>query len=222
VTVDELRPGLWRWTARHPEWTPEEGGPDGWDAEVGCIYSEAPDAVVLIDPLVPGEDAERDRFWRALDHDVARLGRPVAILLTTHWHERSAGAVRDRYAEGPGAEIWAAPSFATELAVTGVRAFDSGDPLPGGIEALGTSRPGQLVYWIPEHRALVPGDVLLGDGGGGLRVCPDSWLKGPEAPTEVRQALRALLDRPVEMVLVSHGDPVLDEGRAALAKALET
>lgn len=222
MTVDELRPGLWRWTARHPEWTPEEGGPDGWAPEVGCVYYEAPGVVVLIDPLVPEEDAERERFWRALDHDVERLGRPVAILLTTHWHERSAGVIRDRYARHPGAEIWAASSFAADLAVTGVRTFGPGDPLPGDVEALGTSRPGQVVYWIPAYGALVPGDVLLGNGRGGLRVCPDSWLKGPNAPREVREALGALLDRPVEMVLVSHGDPVLDDGRAALATALST
>jgi hypothetical protein len=38
---------------------------------------------------------------------------------------------------------------------------------------------------------------------------------------ELREALRPLLDLPVELVLVSHGEPVLEHGRAAIAAALE-
>jgi hypothetical protein len=34
--------------------------------------------------------------------------------------------------------------------------------------------------------------------------------------------LRPLLDLPVEMVLVSHGEPVLRDGRNALARALKS
>jgi hypothetical protein len=37
---------------------------------------------------------------------------------------------------------------------------------------------------------------------------------------ELRDALRPLLDLPVELVLVSHGEPVLAQGRDALAEAL--
>lgn len=220
VDVQKLGPGLWRWTCRHPAWTPDEGGPDGWDAEVGCVYYEAPDAVVVIDPLVPPEPAERERFFTALDRDVDRLTLPVAVLLTTHWHERSAVEIRDRYAPRAGAAVWAAQSFASQLAALPTVAFVEGDPLPGGIRAIPTSRPGQLVYWLPGPRALVPGDLLLGDGTGGLRVCPDSWLTGPDAAAGVRRALRPLLDLPVEMVLVSHGAPVLTEARRALGAAL--
>jgi hypothetical protein len=33
--------------------------------------------------------------------------------------------------------------------------------------------------------------------------------------------LRPLLDLPIESVLVSHGEPVLTDGRAALADALD-
>lgn len=222
MTVEEIRPGLWRWTCRHPDWTPDEGGPDGWDAEVGCVYHETPDAVVLIDPLVPADGTDRERFLRALDRDVERLGLPVAVLLTTHWHERSAGELRDRYASGPGATIWAARTFTADLTMDDVTPFDAGDPLPGGIAAVPTSRPGQVVYWLPAVGAAVPGDLLLGAGEGGLRVCPDAWLADADAPREVRQALRALLDLPIEMVLVSHGAPVLTGARGALTGALGT
>ncbi len=34
------------------------------------------------------------------------------------------------------------------------------------------------MYWLPEPRALVPGDLLIGDGEGGVRMCPESWLRG--------------------------------------------
>jgi hypothetical protein len=37
---------------------------------------------------------------------------------------------------------------------------------------------------------------------------------------ELRAALRPLLDLPVELVLVSHGEPVLTNGRDALSDAL--
>jgi hypothetical protein len=29
VDVTKLADGLWRWTALHPDWTPEEGGQSG-------------------------------------------------------------------------------------------------------------------------------------------------------------------------------------------------
>ena len=78
------------------------------------------------------------------------------------------------------------------------------------------------MVWIPEHRALVPGDRLIADGRGGVRPCPASWLGylpdyGAE---ELRAALLPLLDLPVELVLTSHGDPVLRDGHAAIRAAL--
>ena len=45
MNVHEIAPGLWRWTGFHEE----------WKQDVGSVYLEAPDAVCLIDPLVPGD-----------------------------------------------------------------------------------------------------------------------------------------------------------------------
>jgi hypothetical protein len=42
----------------------------------------------------------------------------------------------------------------------------------------------------------------------------------PLSAAELRALLLPLLDLPVERVLVSHGEPVLHDGRAALARAL--
>jgi hypothetical protein len=38
---------------------------------------------------------------------------------------------------------------------------------------------------------------------------------------EVAVRIRPLLDLPIEVVLVSHGEPVLSRGRQALARALD-
>jgi glyoxylase-like metal-dependent hydrolase (beta-lactamase superfamily II) len=95
--VQKIKPGLWRWTALHPEWTSEEE----WGEEVGCLYQETEDAVTLIDPLIPPEDSAR--FLEALDRDVARAARPVHILITIFWHARSAATLVERY---PGTRVW--------------------------------------------------------------------------------------------------------------------
>jgi glyoxylase-like metal-dependent hydrolase (beta-lactamase superfamily II) len=189
VRVHEIATGLWRWTALHPAWTPADGGPDGWEQEVSCVFYEAPGAIVLVDPLVPMED--RDRFFEALDRDVERIGRPVRVLLTVGHHRRSSGELAERYSGTIG-------------------------EMPAGVQ-IAFDRWGERVYWIPEHRALVFGDVVVGRAGG-LRL-PRTWI-GDEHYDAVVAGLRPLLDLPVERVLVAHGEPVLEEAQAALAAAL--
>ncbi len=214
MQVQELAPGLWHWTALHPEWKPsdaEEG--EGWGHEVGCVYLEAPDSTVLIDPQVPAAPEERKRFLGHLDADVERAGKPVAVLLTVAAHERSAPELAERYS----AEIWAHEREVERYGATADRPFPSGASLPGGVAAVDAAF--EVVLWIPAHAALVAGDILLGSDGGGVRVCPDSWL-GPWSPADVRENLRPLLDLPIERILVSHGEPVLTGGRAALERAL--
>jgi glyoxylase-like metal-dependent hydrolase (beta-lactamase superfamily II) len=214
MEVQKLNDGLWRWTGLHPDWTPAEGGPEGWEREVGCVYCEADDAVVLVDPLVPPED--RDRFWAALDRDVERAGRPVHVLLTVFWHARSAREIADRY----GGEIWAHEQVLKldQREVEPTRTFAFGDALPGGVDARDAARLDEAVFWLPRHRALVFGDVVLG-AADGVRLCPASWRSGSD-DSELKEALRPLLQLPVELLLVSHDQPVLEGGREALARAL--
>ncbi len=89
MDVQRLADGLWRWTARHPNSPNWPGRGPPVPPEVGCVYYEAPDAVVLIDPLLP-ED-EEERFLVYLDRDVGRLGLPVSILLTAAWRRTQLG-----------------------------------------------------------------------------------------------------------------------------------
>ena len=99
MQVREIGTGLWYWTGRHPAWTAADGGPDGWAQEVGCVYYEGPDAVVLFDPLVPMEDPVR--FYEALERDVERAGKPVRVLLTVDAHARSSQELAERYGVEP-------------------------------------------------------------------------------------------------------------------------
>lgn len=202
TSLVELAPGLHRWTARHPDAqpSPKPGGPADWGPDVGCVAYEAPDALLLVDPLVPDD---RPDLRDDLDRLVRGHGRRVAIVTTLRFHRRSREELTRRYD--------ASTSRARKT-------------LPEGVETLQIEGGGETMVWLPQPGALVPGDRIIGDDAGRLRLCPDSWLRylpsGMRAP-ELRAALRSLLDLPVEMVLVSHGEPVLSGGRDALARALE-
>ncbi|MFN8109220.1 MAG: MBL fold metallo-hydrolase [Thermoleophilia bacterium] len=200
MTVQRIDEGLWRWTAPHPGWRSPKGG---WDPEVACVYLECPDAVVVIDPLVPAEPADRERFWRALDGDVARLGLPVLVVVSVRWHARSAAEVAARY---PVARIW------------GPRPTRA--PLAQGLHGIRIPAGREYAMWIPAHRTLVTADTLLGDGAGGLTMCPRSWLPAGRTLDQLRADLAPLLDLDVRRVLTSHGPPVLEGGAAALRSAL--
>lgn len=226
--MTELRPGLFRWALDHPEcppegWISEEGL--HWGPSVGCVYLEMPDALVLIDPLAPvGGTEDADGFWELLESGMTRTGHSLDVILTlaNEWmsHVRSAPEIADRY---PTARVWAPRGTRDEMlkrtsAVTDW--FEPGDPLPGGVEAYSSGLPGEVVLFLPEHRALVPGDVIDGTEDGELCVIPDSWLMEGMTHETQREALRPLLDLPIELVLVSHGEPVLNSGDEALARAL--
>ena len=101
-----------------------------------------------------------------------------------------------------------------------MEAFRPGDPLPAGVQALPTARASEVVYWLPAHRAVVSGDVLLGSADGGVRLCPQSWLPVGKTLDQLADSLSPLLELPVSRVLVSHGEPVLRNGGAALERAL--
>ena len=77
------------------------------------------------------------------------------------------------------------------------------------------------MFWLPDIRTLVPGDRILGAPGGGLRLCPESWLYWVRVDRDgLRSLLEPLLELPIERVVVSHGEPVLRDGHAALRRCL--
>lgn len=196
----EVCSGLWRWSAPHPEWQPD-APPDSsadWPREVGCVLYEASEAAVFIDPLVPADDGET--FWGWADQRIAH--RAVIVLTTIGFHRRS----RDQFVKRYGASTSRARPH-----------------LPKGVQSLPLRGAGETIFWLTEPRALVFGDRIIGEGDGVLRLCPESWLRylpGHVTVDELRELLLALLELPIERVLVSHGEPVLSDGHGALLRAL--
>ena len=192
----EITPGLRRWTAFH----------DHWEEDVGSLAVQTSDGLVLIDPIDPPSEVA------AADH----------VLITVYWHGRSTGTLGAK-------RVWASARSERPLKSRGIEVTDpfrAGNALPGGIRAFQTARSAEVVYWLPDQRAVVVGDVLLGAGAKPrptsepLRLCPERWL-GKGTHDDLRRTLRPLLDLPVERVLVSHGEPILSGGKQALAAALD-
>jgi hypothetical protein len=193
--VTEVAPGLRRWTALHEEWR----------EEVASLAVDTDEGLVLIDPIDPPRG----------------VARPDHVLLTVFWHGRSAGELDVPH-------VWASKRAKRRLQNRGVKvtdAVENGAALPGGIRAFRTARESELVYWLPQQKAVVVGDVLLGAGAkprateDPLRLCPERWL-GKSSHDDLRRSLRPLLELPVQRVLVSHGQPVLRLGKRALTKVL--
>jgi glyoxylase-like metal-dependent hydrolase (beta-lactamase superfamily II) len=83
--VQQLAEGIWWWTAPHPDWTPEQGGPDGWQQDVSSYAFDCGDTFVLVDPQSPPSIVEE-----------LAAGKDVAVVLTCSWHRRSADEVVQR------------------------------------------------------------------------------------------------------------------------------
>lgn len=171
--------------------------------------------VALIDPLLTGNQ------WEQLEEGLG--DRPLHVLLTIHWHARSAAEIASRL---PDARIWAhsrnRAAVARRAPVSDV--FRLGDDLPAGLRALEARPRSEVLFWEPRSRALIAGDALLGDGekGDGLHTCPASWLPESTGLEDLRSSLRPALDLPVEMVLTSHGAPVLRGAKEELARVAAT
>jgi hypothetical protein len=213
-----LAPGLWRWTARHPEWHPRDFG-----AEVASFALTTDDELLLLDPLVP-EGEEGAGVLAELDA-LADGRRAVHVLLTIPYHVRSAGSLSERY----DGRIWGPPTSADKLEdATRFTALEPGaDDAPAGVVAFAIGRPRRTErpLWIPSHRAIAFGDAIVTTPDGDLRLWEQkplderrtAWYRDRFVPTLAR-----LRDLAAERILTTHGAPVLTDGAAALAAALAT
>lgn len=106
--VEELRPGLWTWTAPHPEWHEQP--------VVRSYAVEQDRALVLIDPTAPPAELV--------------AGRDVQVALTCPWHGRSAPELG-----APEAVVETRSGFYPDERVIWLpehRALVFGDSFPGG------------------------------------------------------------------------------------------
>ena len=215
--MQELQAGLWHWRTRHPEW--REGEP--WDPAVSSYALDDGTSLLLFDPLGVPEQLL----------DLARE-RETAVVLTAPWHERDARelgfpvwsphpeTVEDFVAKGytvEQVEAYGGPPDLQWLVNGGGEAhwFWGGDRLPFGIEAFAGWTKHDVALWIDDRRAVVLGDTVA-DFGEGIAI-NTRWLPKDVTREDVAARLRPLLDKPVELVLPSHGEPC---GRDALERAL--
>ncbi|HEY7796052.1 MAG TPA: MBL fold metallo-hydrolase, partial [Gaiellaceae bacterium] len=175
----------------------------GWPEQVASTCVESRGEIALLDPLAPPEDATD--VWERLD-----AKPPTMVVVLKPDHVRDVDLFVRRYgARAYGPWLY----WRTNVPETELEPIEPGVELPGRLHALDDGR-GRLEtpLWLPVQRALVFADAL---------TAPDGELRVWATPHEERAAaaLRALLDLPFELVIVSHGEPVHD--RAAYERALE-
>jgi hypothetical protein len=209
--MNELRPGIWHWRSRHPDWDDAQW----WPELVSSYAIELGRELLLFDPLsVP--DPLRERA--------------TAVVLTAPWHERHSRLL-GLPVHAPPADTWRdwvekfgvdpdrvrgmeSDDLAWLRAGEGEGEFHGPGPWPFGIHAYAGRENNDLVLWIPARRAIVTGDSLA-DFGTGLDIQLGGRTHVRRA--EVARRLWPLLDLPLELVLPAHGEPA---DRAALERVL--
>lgn len=214
MSVERLAGGLWRWTARHPEWHPGEFG-----SEVASFAVQAGDDTLLIDPLLPPDPEQ------VLELIERTLRERLTMLITIPYHVRSSEELWRRFRGQAETTIRGHPACAKRLArKSAFKALAPGDQLPAGVSAqrIGRPRRFETPLHIPSQRALVFGDAVV-ELDGGLRVWSDRRIDdGVERFYRERfnPTLEPLLELDFERVLLTHGKPVLKDGRKQLRAAM--
>ncbi len=156
--MEEIAPGIWHWTARHPR----------IKIDVSTYY--LPAERVLIDPLVPSEGLDwfvehGPAHRRAADEPPPLPGRAHGLC------ERFGVAVhcvREGMHEFTGGEQ--------------VEPFDFGDELPGGVIAheVGAICPDETALYVPARGALALADgAVRWESRGPLAFVPDRLMDEP-------------------------------------------
>ena len=204
--MDEILPGIWHWTVRHPN----------IGIDVSCHWLD--EGGVAIDPLLPADGLE---FFRG------RPQAPAAVLLSNRHHYRHAGALADAF----GARILASrPGMHEFEEEQAVEPFDFGDDLPGGVTAfeVGGICPDETAFHIRSARALLLADGIV-DGGPhgaepGLGFVPDKLMDDPPQTKAalLAAARRALEELEFDHLLMAHGPPHIGDGRAHLQEFVDS
>jgi hypothetical protein len=132
MRVHQYADGLWRWSV----------------GSRTSAYLEHGDQMIVVDPVLPPEGDDLDRFRRAIARDLERLGGPVHVVMTRNGHPRD----RDALVQMTGGTSWH-PGM--------------GAP-PAGLISLPVAESA-VALWSPVHRALVVPDASMADGGMGMR-----------------------------------------------------
>jgi hypothetical protein len=196
----DVAAGLWVWRTEHPDWVADAG----WEGPVTSTCVTSGGEVILIDPLAPPPDAAE--AWARID-----AAPPTAVVILKPDHVRDVDLFVRRY----GARAFGPSLFwRNDIPRAEIEPVEPGHELPGGLLALYDGRGrNETPVWLPQQRALVFADALTAPQGE-LRVWATPWHAERTLP-----ALRALLELPIEWVIVAHGQPL--HGRPAFERALE-
>jgi len=199
--MHEILPGVWHWTARHPNIR----------TRVSSYYLE--DAAAALDPLLP-EDGGLAAFgdWRV-----------EQVILTCRHHLRDA----ERLVARDGARIRVPRNGLHEFEGSGiaVEPYDPGDEVAPGVRvhALEAISPDDEVLHV--HAGL--GALAFADGliryEGRIGFVPDHLMDDP--PTvraRTFERLRELVELDFDALLFAHGEPLASGGRDALRAFIES
>lgn len=196
--MEEIAPGIVRWTARHPNL--------GVEVSSYLLVEEG----VALDPMVPPEGLDALR-----EH-----GEVAHVVLTNRHHDRDSAhfaeafscpvhVVRQGLHEYEGKDLQVTP-------------FDFCDELPGGLRAHAVydEWPDEGAIEVPSVRALAIADGTIRYGEE-LGFVPDEHLG--DDPDETKRGLREgyarLADQvEPEILLLAHGSPVIGGGADALRR----
>jgi hypothetical protein len=191
--VQEIAPGIWHWTARHPR----------IGTDVSSYY--VPDLGLLLDPLTPPEVMDQ----------LEEMGPPREALLTNRHHYRSCDELVERF----GITVRAPRVGMHEFGDEPVEPYDFGEELLDGAviaNEVGGICPDESALYIPSVSALAVADGVVNYGG--LRFVPDDLFDDPEkdqaALRDAYSRLSAELD--FDALLTAHGDPVPSGARRQL------
>ena len=197
--MDEVLPGVFHWTAIHPD----------IDFEVSSYWLD--DSGVLLDPLLPPEGAD----W------FARRGTPpAAIVLSNRLHYRHSAALVAAFGVPVLVPRVGLHQFADRGPVT---PYDPGDTLPGGlvVHEVGAICPDEMALHRADGRILVIADGVMRHGPDGpLGFAPDVLLDDPEVTKSgLLAAYEGLLSElEFDHLLLAHGGPVIGDGRDQLSE----
>ena len=193
--MNEIVPGLFHWTARHPR----------IDHEVSSYF--VAESGTLLDPMVP-PDAGLEWF--------AGERTPLAIALTNRHHDRDASAFCGAFELQP-VLVPESGLHEYEGKALPVRGYAIGEEIIPGIvcHEVGAICPDDMALELRSAGALALADGLINEDGVGF--VPDQLMDDPPATKRgLVTALEDLLDVDFDTLLFAHGDPIVGTGKQAL------
>lgn len=193
--MNEIAPGVMSWETHH------EG--IGFPVRSHWLVDEK----VVIDPRVPDEGL-----------DAFAESPPEHALLSNRHHRRHAARFRERF------------GTVVHCHQAGMHEFDAGEEVEpfafgatwNGVTAVEIDAicPEETAIHSPARSALAVGDAIVNHRE--LGFVPDQYMgEDPEAvKAAIRAAAEGLLDLEWTHLLLAHGDPIVDDGKARLAEFL--